>query len=271
MNNILVDFGFFQITYYAVIVLIGIFVGGTLVIKEAQKFKLNLDLISNLIFWMIIFGLIGARLYFVFFHWDYYQDNLVEIFKVWEGGLAIHGGLLFGILILLIYAKKYKVNVFRLTDIIVVGLIIGQSIGRWGNFFNQEAYGAIVSRDFLTKLHLPNFIVEGMNIYGIYYHPTFLYESLWCLVGFIILLFIRKNKYLKLGQLTGAYLMWYSFGRFFIEGLRLDSLMFSQFKIAQIVSGLLFIIGLIIIVERGKGSRFENLYIEGEKTDAVKF
>ncbi len=110
-----------------------------------------------------------------------------------------------------------------------------------------------------------------MNIYGTYYHPTFLYESLWCLLGFIVLLIIRKNKYLKLGQLTGAYLMWYSFGRFFIEGLRLDSLMFSEFKIAQIVSGILFIIGLIIIVERGRGSRFENLYIEGETTDAVKF
>ncbi len=121
MNNVLVDFGIFQITYYAVIVLIAIFIGGTITIKEAQKFKLNIDFVSNLIFWMIIFGLIGARLYFVIFHWDYYQDNLIEIFKTWEGGLAIHGGILFGVLVLLIYAKKYKVKPFRLTDIIVVG------------------------------------------------------------------------------------------------------------------------------------------------------
>ena len=113
------------------------------------------------------------------------QDPL-EIFKVWHGGLAIHGGISAGIIVIFVYSRKYKVNTLKLLDIIGVGLIIGQAIGRWGNFFNQEAYGGIVSRGFLESLMLPDFIINGMFINGNYHHPTFLYESLWCILGFII-------------------------------------------------------------------------------------
>jgi phosphatidylglycerol---prolipoprotein diacylglyceryl transferase len=271
MHAILFDFGMVQITYYSILILLGVIIGGTLVLSEANRFKIDKEFMANLIFWMVVIGVIGARLYYVLFNWDYYQYNYLEIFKLWEGGLAIHGAMLFGFIFMMIYANRYKVKLIRLTDIIVVGLIIGQAIGRWGNFFNQEAYGSEVSREFLVNLRLPEYIIEGMNIYGKYYHPTFLYESLWCLVGFVVLLLVRKNKYLKLGQVTAIYLMWYSIGRLFIEGMRLDSLMWNSFRVAQLVSAVLFVVGLIIYVQKGRGSRFENLYIEREKTDGIKF
>lgn len=271
MNNIIIDLGVFRITYYSVLILLGVFLGGTLIIREANKFKINLDFVANLIFWLVIVGMIGARVYYVAFNWSYYEDNILEIFKLWEGGLAIHGAIIAGFIFLCFYASKYKVRILRLSDIMVVGLILGQAVGRWGNFFNQEAYGSEVTRSFLEKLYIPDFIIEGMNIYGKYYHPTFLYESLWCFLGFIVLLLVRRYQYLKVGQLTGIYFMWYSAGRIFIESLRIDSLMIYSFKMAQVVSVVLFLIGLIIFVEKGRGSRFENRYQEREITGEIKF
>lgn len=272
MSKYLLDLGFFQISWYSIFILIGIFIGGTILLKEARKYDINDDFLSNLVFWTVIFGVIGARLYYVAFNYDYYSNNLIDIIKTWEGGLAIHGGILFGFIFVVIYTWKYKVKLFRILDIAAPGLIIGQAIGRWGNFFNQEAFGAEVSKSFLEGLHLPQFIIDGMYINGSYYHPTFLYESLWCLIGFIVIILIRKfYKYLKKGQLTGIYLMWYSLGRFFIESLRTDSLMFNDFKVAQVVSVALFVIGLIITVAKGRGSKFEGLYKESDIVNEIKF
>ncbi|MDD2469489.1 MAG: prolipoprotein diacylglyceryl transferase [Bacilli bacterium] len=272
MNPYLVDFGVFQISWYSIFILFGLFIGGTLLLKEGKKFKIDEEFLSNLIFWTVIFAIIGSRLYFVAFHWDYYSLNLLDIVKFWEGGLAIHGAIIFGFIFILLYTAKYKVKLSRILDITVPGLIVGQALGRWGNFFNQEAFGSEVSRAFLEKLFIPKFIIDGMYINGTYYHPTFLYESLWCLIGFVVLMVIRKfYKYLKSGQLTGIYLMWYSFGRFFIEALRTDSLMLGNYKVAQIVSIILFVIGLILVAVKSQGSRFENLYKEEDQTDVIKF
>lgn len=272
MNPYLVDFGLFQISWYSVFVLLGLFVGGTLLFWEAKRFSINPDFLSNLIFWTTIFAVIGSRLYFVAFNFEYYQANPLEIFRIWEGGLAIHGAILFGFIFVLSYTRRYKVSLLRILDIIVPSLIIGQAIGRWGNFFNQEAFGSEVSRAFLESLRLPNFIVNGMNIDGIYYHPTFLYESIWCVLGFILLIIVRRfYKYLKKGQLTAIYFMWYSLGRFFIEALRTDSLMVGDFKIAQIVSVVLFVGGLFLFISKSRGSKFEGLYKEEEQMDAIKF
>jgi phosphatidylglycerol:prolipoprotein diacylglycerol transferase len=272
MSRYLVDLGIFQISWYSIFILLGIFIGGTFLLREARKFNIDSDFLSNLVFWTTIYAIIGARLYFVAFNWSNYSNNLIDILRIWEGGLAIHGAIIFGFIFILFYTKKYKVKLFRILDIAVPGLIIGQAIGRWGNFFNQEAYGSEVSKAFLENLHLPNFIIEGMHISGTYYHPTFLYESLWCLLGFIILLLIRKfYHYLKKGQLTGIYFMWYSLGRFFIEWLRTDSLMFDNFKVAQIVSVVLFIIGLLIFIIKGQGSKLEGLYKEEDSNDPIKF
>ena len=233
----LVRIGNFSISTYSVCILVGVLIAGALFLLECKKYEIDLNFATNLIFWTVIFGIIGARLYYVIFNFGYYGSNPIEILKVWNGGLAIHGGLLFGLLFIILYTKKYKVRTLKVTDMAVVGVIIAQAIGRWGNFFNGEAHGPEITRTALEGMKIiPKFVIDGMNINGIYYMPTFYYESLWCLLGFIILLIVRRAfEYLRIGQLTGIYLVWYSAFRFVIEGYRTDSLMFSGFKVAQIV------------------------------------
>jgi len=262
MNPILVDLGIVQIHWYSTFIFLGLLFGGILIIKEGRKFKIPDDFFVNLIFWLVPISLVGARLYYVIFNWSYFSNDLFSIIRIWEGGLAIHGGVIFGLIFLLLYCKKHRINSLLVTDISVVGLILGQAIGRWGNFFNSEAFGGEVTRSFLEKFHIPSFVIEGMNIGGVYHHPTFLYESVWNIIGLIIMLVLRKTRYVKKGQLTAFYFMWYSFGRFFIESLRMDSLYLGEFRVAQLISILLFVIGLIMFVVFGKGSRFNNRYKE---------
>lgn len=236
----------FSIKWYSVLILIGIIVGFILADREARKFNLPKDFVFDLGFWVVIFGIIGARLYYVIFNFGLYKNDILEIFKVWNGGLAIHGGIIAGLITLIIYCKIRKVSPFRMADIVVPSLILAQAIGRWGNFFNSEAHGPATTLLNLQNLHIPKFIIDGMKINGIYYHPTFLYESLWCLLGFIVILLVRKfYKYLKSGQLTCVYMMWYSVGRIFIESLRTDSLMLGNFKVAQLISIIMFLVGLV--------------------------
>lgn len=264
MNRIAIDLGFVQIYWYSLCIVLGMLIGMIIVYREANKRKISETLMTNLIFYTILSAIVGARLYFVIFNWNYYSNHFLEIFEIWNGGLAIHGGIIVGGLFLLFYTKRHKLNTLRILDICCVGLIIGQAIGRWGNFFNQEAFGSEVSLDFLKGIFLPPFIIDGMYIDGAYHHPTFLYESLWCIIGFIILLVVRKRKYIKTGQVVGVYCMWYSLGRFFFEGLRTDSLMLGSLKMAQIVSIGMFALGLFLFVRRLRGGRFDNLYNEGE-------
>lgn len=248
MNSVMLDLGFIKIYWYSFFILMGVIVGYKLAINESQKFKIPKDYMINYFFYVLIFGLLGARAYYVIFNFTEYQNNLLDIFKVWEGGLAIHGGIIAGILVTLVYTKKYKIPFFRIVDIMVISLIIGQCIGRWGNFFNGEAHGPVTTLSFLQSLHLPKFIIDGMYINGNYYQPTFLYESIGCLIGFILLILIRKRKNLILGDLTSIYLIWYGIIRFFIEGLRTDSLLFFNLKAAQLVSIIMIICGILIIV-----------------------
>lgn len=271
MNAVFLDLGFIKIYWYSVTIFLGLLIGGWIVLKEAKRFEISEDFITNLFFFTIPIAIIGARLYYVIFNWSYYSNHIIEIFKIWEGGLAIHGGMLFGLLWIIIYTKKYKVNTFRILDMIVVGLLIGQCLGRWGNFFNGEAHGPATTLEFLNSLHLPNFIIEGMNIGGVYYQPTFLYESLWCLIGFIIILFIRRIKYIKVGQITSFYLIWYGIGRFLIESLRTDSLMFMGLKQAQIISILMILIGIIIFIVKNRGSKLDNQYNKKGDINEIRF
>jgi phosphatidylglycerol:prolipoprotein diacylglycerol transferase len=271
MNPILFDFGIIRIYWYSVFIFLGILVGGTMVLRESRRFNIPENFMLNLFFWIIPFSLIGARLYYVIFNWSLYSGDLTSIFRVWEGGLAIHGGIIAGLLFTIIYTRRYKINTLFILDFIVVGLIIGQAIGRWGNFFNGEAHGGIVAYDTLRKMFLPDFIINGMHIDGNYYQPTFLYESLWCLLGFILLLIIRRLKYIKIGQLTCSYLIWYGVGRFLIESLRTDSLMIGGFRAAQIVSVLMLVAGIALIIVFGKGSKFNNQYNDVSNVDDIKF
>lgn len=249
MNPIFLSIGNINIYWYSIFILLGMTVGCFIIYKEAKKYNYSKSFLEDLFFYTLIIGLIGARLYYVIFEYQYYINYPLDIFKVWEGGLAIHGGILAGILTIIFLTFKNKINTLKITDMAVFGLIVGQAIGRWGNFFNGEAYGSPTTLQFLENIHLPQFIIDGMYINGVYYQPTFLYESLWCIFGFILLLCLRKIKKIKLGQLTGAYLIWYSIGRFFIENLRQDSLMlFGVLKQAQIISIVLITSGIILIV-----------------------
>lgn len=248
MERVAFDLGIIQIYWYSIFIFLAVLVACIIIYKEAKKRKLDEEFIVNLAFNAILFGMIGARLYYVLFNFKYYMANPIEIFEIWNGGLAIHGGILAGGLFTIYYSKKHNVNTLKIFDIIVVGLIIGQAIGRWGNFFNQEAYGTITTVTNLKNSGIPEFVINGMYILGEYRQPTFFYESIWNFFGFIALLIIRRYPYLKTGQLTGFYLIWYSIARFIIEGMRTDSLMLGQFKVAQIVSIILFVIGLITLM-----------------------
>ncbi len=252
MDNIALSIGNINIYWYSIFITLGVIVAYLLIIKESKKQNLNIDDITDIIFNTLISGFIGARLYYVLFNIKNYIDNPIDIIKIWNGGLAIHGGIILGLIALILTCKKKKINFLKMTDIAVPGLIIAQAIGRWGNFFNQEAHGPLTSLKELTSLHIPNFIIEGMYINGNYYHPTFFYESIWNLLGFIIMIVLRRTKKLKLGLLSGFYLIWYGIGRFFIEGARTDSLMFLNIKVAQLVSVLFIIIGIYLIIRKPK-------------------
>ena len=252
MDRVAIDFGVIQIYWYSLFIILGMLVGMFFVYNEAKKKNIPEVIITNIVFYTVLVSIVGARLYYVIFNWSYYSVHSLEIFELWNGGLAIHGAIIFGGTFLIAYCKKRKLDILMILDICAVGLIIGQAIGRWGNFFNQEAYGSEVTLDFLKGLHLPQFIINGMHINGSYYHPTFLYESIWCLIGFVVLLVIRKRRYIKIGQMFATYCMWYGFGRFFIEGMRTDSLMLGSLKMAQIVSIGMFLVGLFFFIKRFK-------------------
>lgn len=265
MNPVITSLFGIDIRWYSVLMLVAIVICIVLVIIEGKRFNISKDFTFNLAFWVVIIGIICARLYYCAFNYHLYKDNLIDVLKIWEGGLAIHGALIGGLLTLIIYCKRFNVKPFKMTDMVVVPLLLSQAIGRWGNFFNGEAHGAATTFYHLKEMHIPEFIINGMKINNVYYHPTFFYESIYCLIGFIILLFVRRYKYIKRGQLTCLYLMYYSIGRFFIERLRTDSLMFAGFKVAQIVSILLFVIGFIVFAILSRKGRFEDLYNEDQK------
>lgn len=250
MDRVALSAGPITIYWYSIFIFLGIVVAIFLIGREAKKQKISEEFLINLTFRVVIFGILGARLYYVIFNLPYYVNNIGEIFAIWNGGLAIHGALIAGLIVTYISCKKEKTELLKMLDIIVVGLIIAQAIGRWGNFFNQEAYGNITTLSHLKTMHLPSFIIKGMYIGGEYREPTFLYESILCLIGFIIMIIIRKKKKMHIGFYTGFYLIWYGCIRFIIESMRSDSLMLGPIKMAQLVSIIFVIIGLYLVIKK---------------------
>lgn len=241
MNPIAFYIGSFPIHWYSLLIALAFGLGMLLANYHASLRKINTDKLANLLLLVIPASIIGARLYYVLFNWGYYAANPQEIIATWHGGLAIHGGVIGGFLAGYCYLRYEKdLKLWPTADIIAPSLILGQAIGRWGNFFNQEAHGGPVSSEFISRF--PDFIQKGMYIDGQYYHPTFLYESLWNGFVFLILLWLIRQKSLPAGIVTMTYLILYSLGRFFVEGLRTDSLMLGPLRIAQVVS-----IGTIIL------------------------
>ena len=266
MNPILLQIGNIKIYWYSVLIIIGILTSSVLIEKEAKKFKIKKEKINDLIFNTLIFGCIGARLYYVIFNFSYYKTSLISVLKIWEGGLAIHGGIIAGAVYIIYYTKKNKMDTIKIFDIIVPGLLIAQALGRWGNFFNQEAHGPLTTLSNLKDMHLPNFIIQGMNINGNYYIPTFLYESIWCILGLILILILRRKNVLKKGNITSIYLVWYGIGRFIIEHLRTDSLMLNSLKQAQIISIIMIVIGIVLFI---KSKNNEKYYKENQHGKSI--
>ncbi len=228
LNPIAFSLGPIHVHWYGIIIGTGAVIGLLLAIQEGKRFGLNPDFFMDLLLIGAPSAIVGARIYYVAFEWNTYMQHPSEIYKIWHGGIAIYGALIAAVLVGVIYTRRKGYGFWRIADICAPGLLFGQMLGRWGNFMNQEAHGGVVNESFLRDtLHLPNFIVNQMLIDGQYYHPTFLYESMWSLVGIGVLLWLRRRKFMREGEVFMSYLIWYSFGRFYVEGVRTDSLVFA--------------------------------------------
>lgn len=265
IDPIAFSLGGLSVHWYGVIiasaVLLAIFLGT----NESEKRGIKGDDIIDMMLWALPISIIGARIYYVIFEWRYYIQHPAEIIAIWNGGIAIYGGLIAGGLTVYWFTKKRGLPFWLVLDIAAPSVIIAQAIGRWGNFVNQEAHGEATTKAFLEGIHIPDFIVNNMNIEGVYYQPTFLYESLWNVLGFILLLILRRRKnLLKRGEVALSYVLWYSFGRFFIEGLRTDSLMFAQtIRVSQLLSILLFVGAILLWIYRRKKYPENPYYLTG--------
>jgi len=226
IDPIAFQIGALKVYWYGIILGSAAIFGLLLALWESKRIRFNSDLLMDLLIFAVPAAIIGARTYYVLFQWEYYAQHPSEIIAIWHGGLAIHGALIGSILTGYIYARIKNISFLKLADLAAPSILLGQAIGRWGNFMNQEAHGGPVSLEFLQNMHLPQFIINQMNINGVYYHPTFLYESLWNIVGVLLLVWFRKKNPIK-GMVFLSYFIWYSIGRFYIEGLRTDSLAFD--------------------------------------------
>ncbi len=251
MDPIAIRLGPLEIRWYAICILLGLVLGVYLATKEAPRKKILQDDILDFILLAFPLSIIGARIYYVAFSWSEYKDNLLSVFAIWNGGIAIYGGLITGAIVLYFFTRYRFINTLDFLDVVAPSVMIAQAIGRWGNFFNQEAYGkAVKSLDYL-----PAFIRDQMYIEGAYRQPTFLFESLWNLLGFsLICVLRRRTRLLKQGEITAFYLIWYGFGRLLIEGLRTDSLMFLGIRVSQWLSGILILVGISMVVVRRRQS-----------------
>lgn len=244
MNPVAFNILGLEIRWYGILIAFGMLLGIKIAMIQAKKNSIKEESILDIVLWAIPASIIGARIYYVIFNWQYYKFDFFKIINTRLGGMAIHGGLIGGVLAIYFICKFKKLDFIKMLDIIVVGLPLGQAIGRWGNFINKEAYGSITTLPWAIT-------VNGMKV-----HPTFLYESLWDFCLFWILIKISKNKKYN-GQILVTYLMIYSLGRFWIEGLRTDSLMFGTLRMAQIMSLVFIGIGYLLMKYFKKNNNFK--------------
>jgi len=224
-----------SIRWYGLLIASALLIGVSLSQYLAKYRRVNPELLSDLVVWLVVGAIPGARLYYVLFQWDYYRQYPEQIIAIWKGGIAIHGAILGGLLASLVFARLKHVSFWQLADLVAPPLILGQAIGRWGNFFNSEAFGRPTNLPW--KLFIPLEQRPSAFADAQYFHPTFLYESLWDLLvfGILITLFFKYPQ-AKRGTLFLVYALCYSLGRFWIEALRMDSLMLGPLRVAQVVS-----------------------------------
>lgn len=252
-SPILINFGPIKIYWYGLIMVAAILTGGFVAEKVAAKYYgIDKKHIWDLLFYLIIFGILGARIYEVLFvNWNYYRDNLSDIYKIWQGGLAIHGAIIAGAIVVWIYGKINKINLRLLFDIAAIGLVLGQAIGRWGNYFNQELFGLPTNLPWGIPIALENRPEDFLSF--THFHPTFLYESIGCLLIFFILLLVLKikNKYSKKdyyffnGFIALTYLILYPLLRFFLEFIKIDyTPVYFGLRLPQIISFIAIFLGV---------------------------
>ncbi|GAB3801340.1 prolipoprotein diacylglyceryl transferase [Virgibacillus kimchii] len=277
LDRVFIELGPIPIYWYGVIIVAGVFIGLLLATREANRIGLQKDLIIDLLVFAIPIAIISARLYYVIFEWERYVNGpWTDIFAIREGGIAIHGALIGAVLTAIVYARVKKVSFWQLADVVAPSIILGQAIGRWGNFMNQEAHGGPISESVYNSFHqyLPDFIMNQMCIDGIMYHPTFLYESVWNVLVFVLLLVLIRYNPLR-GEVFLSYVITYSIGRFFIEGMRTDSLyVVGDLRTAQLISILLVVGAIILIVYRrvnkGITARYHDVTPEASKKAGKK-
>lgn len=266
LDRVFLQLGPLTIYWYGVIIALGLFLGLFLATREANRLGLKKDYIIDLVVIATPVAIIFARIYYVIFEWDMYANGpLWKIFAIWEGGIAIHGALIGAVLTAVIYARYRNISFWQLADITAPSIILGQAIGRWGNFMNQEAHGGPISEATYEKFHqyLPDFIMDQMCIDGVMYHPTFLYESVWNLIVFGLLLLLRRYNPYR-GEVFLSYVIFYSIGRIFVEALRTDSLWLGPIKQAQFFS-ILLIVGALIILFYRRNKKIVDRRYDGTK------
>ena len=252
LNPIAFSFGPFHVRWYGIIIATGILLATFMAIREGQRRQIMSDDFIDLLLWGVPLGFIGARLYYVIFEWGYFSQHPSEIIAIWNGGIAVYGGLIAGAIVLLIFCFRRMLPPFLVLDIVAPGVMAAQVLGRWGNFMSQEAHGAQCTLAYLQNQHLPQFIIDQMYINGHYYKPTFLYESFFNLIGLVIILALRHRKHLfKQGEVFMFYVAWYAVVRFFVEGMRTDSLYaFGTIRVSQALSVVLLLADLALFVYR---------------------
>lgn len=251
INPVVFSVGDFSLNWYGLLIGIGILLAMLFATYNSKRFGVIADRLMDAALGGIIGGIIGARLYYVAFRWDTYKDDLMSIFKTWEGGLAIYGGIIGGLLVGALVCKWRKVKVLPALDLASMGFLIGQGIGRWGNFVNGEAFGSNTDLPWgMSGVRITQYLADPSRVTGNVHpfepvHPCFLYESLWCLIGFALLYWYSKRRRFD-GEILLMYLGWYGLGRVMIEGLRTDSLMLGQIRVSQLLAGLLVVASLLV-------------------------
>lgn len=251
-----------EIYFYGVIIALGFILAALYCAKRAKEFGLSSDELYELVIWLIPTCIIGARLYYVLFKLDYFIANPDKIFALRDGGLAIYGGIIAGIIVGIIWCRAKKIRVFAVADLTAFGLLIGQSVGRWGNFINREAFGAQTEIFCRMGLTVPGFET-------LYVHPTFLYESLWNILGLIVLhIWSKRGKRKYDGQIFWLYILWYGLGRAWIEGLRSDSLYIgsTDIRVSQLLAIVSAVVSLVIlIINARKQHGPEDMFVNARK------